>query len=178
MPRVIVGSILDAQADVLVNPANSFLRHGGGLAKIIADAAAPKNAWPDGHSTHKVCDDVGKAWWDEQFKHPSIAVGDCGVTSAGHLGFAAILHAVGPIWTGGTRYERELLHCCVRSIANHCVVRGWQTIACPAISCGLFRFPVDEAAGILLTSAQRYEAADGISFTFYVMPEHAQAFGA
>lgn len=172
---VVEGSILEAPTDAIVNAANSFLRHGAGLAKVIADAAAPRNVRWSGGSTY---DDVGKAWWQEQFKHPLIPTGGVGVTSAGHLPHKAIIHAVGPVWRDGTYHERELLARCVRSIGDACYVRGYETVAVPAISCGIFGFPVDKAANILLDEAAIYENNNPVEFIFYVMgDEHAQAFG-
>lgn len=170
MPNLVVGSILEADADAIVNPANSFLRHGGGLARLIADAAAPK-VNPFGK-----CDAIGKAWWDEQFRHPSVPTGGACVTSAGHLPFKGIIHAVGPIWKDGTLYERELLEECIWSIGETAEVNRWSRIAVPAISCGLFRFPVEEAAAILWATAEKAEELSTLEFTFYVMPEHVEAF--
>lgn len=138
-----LGSILDVQADAIVNPANSFLRHGAGLAKVIADACAPKNR-PTASPRH--CDAVGVSWWKEQGRHPLIPTGGAGWTSAGHLSYRGIVHAVGPIWGGGDFLEKQLLE---MAYANACSVaheNKCRSLALPAISCGIFGFPVKQAA--------------------------------
>lgn len=166
MIRLLEGSILEATTDVIVNPANSFLRHGGGLAKIIA-AAATEGLNPEDKA----------AWWAEQHNTPSIPTGAAVLGKPGALPFCGIIHAVGPIWGGGTYFERELLARVVRNIGDICVVNGYKSVALPAISCGLFRFPVDEAARIITTAA-RFSYHYGLRWDVHVLgDEHVQAFG-
>lgn len=145
------GSILDVEADCIVNPANSFLRHGGGLAAIIAKAARGPQM-PNPGEDERVwwskdrTDPVGAAWDREQAAHPLIPTGGAGWTSAGHLSYRGIVHAVGPIWGGGEYLEKQLL---AMAYANACSVaheHGCRSIALPAISCGIFGFPVHLAA--------------------------------
>lgn len=165
-------SILDAKQDVIVNPANSFLRHGGGLARIIAEAAAPSinksKALPSSAEAA-----ASKAWWNEQYTAPSIPTGAIHVTSAGLLPFKAIIHAVGPIWKDGNLLEHDLLELTHESIFDRCAAEGWS-VAVPAISCGLFRFPIDEAAPTALNVAGWYPLLD---IHFYLMgDEHYNAY--
>lgn len=176
MPSLVVGSILEADADAIVNPANSFLNHGGGLAGIIASAAAPLAAkYPD---RPHMWEDADREWRLDQSSAPLIATGDAYPTSAGTLPFEGVIHAVGPVWKDGTLYERQLLSKCVWSIAEQAAAYGWTRIAVPAISCGLFRYPVEDAARVLWVTARHVEPVYLVSFTFYVMPEHQPAFEA
>lgn len=128
------GSILESKADYIVNPANSFLRHGAGLAKVIADAAAPKD------SAER------KAWWREQRIAPLIATGNACMTTAGALPYRGIIHAVGPVWNGGSFYERSLLISAYHRALDLAERAGGKSVAFPAISAGLFGFPISSAA--------------------------------
>lgn len=152
------GSILNSTADTIVNPANCFLRHGGGLARIIADAArdfgdklVPVTQVHGMHTANEAerIRELAAGWQREQAEHPNIATGDAGWTSAGALTqFKGIVHAVGPIYKDGTLYESQLLASThQRSIA---VARehGCASIAFPAISTGIFNYPIAEAAQI------------------------------
>lgn len=166
-------SILDAPQDVIVNPANSFLRHGGGLARIIADAAAPpinkRNTLPSSPAAA-----ASKEWWNEQYNTPSIPTGDLYVGSPGALPHKAIIHAVGPIYGNGNYMEHDLLEILHERIFDECAAKGWS-VAVPAISCGLFRFPVADAAQIAVSvAANGYPDAD---IHFYLMgDEHYTAY--
>lgn len=152
------GSILDSEADCIVNPANSHLAHGGGLARVIALAAmGPPAVNPgmderDWHSRERLTD-VAKAWAAEQRDAPLVPTGGACVTSAGVLPFKAIIHAVGPVWGGGGFKERELLfsaHAEAVMAADH---RDFQSIAFPAISCGVFGYPPRLAAPVAISAA-------------------------
>jgi O-acetyl-ADP-ribose deacetylase (regulator of RNase III) len=153
-------SILDVEADCIVNPANSFLNHGGGLARIISDAAT--KPWefvadnPDELSVaelraaYDAHNDSAAQWAVDHLNAPLIATGNVHVTSAGVLPYKGVIHAVGPIWNGGAFYERALLKA---AYANACAAahdKGWRSIAFPAISCGIFGFPVKAAAPIAI----------------------------
>lgn len=145
--KIIQGSILDAQTDTIVNPANSFLHHTGGLARVIAEAATPSPYSCNRHE-HSVFyyDQRNICWWDEQNFHPNVPTGGAAWTSAGALPYAGIVHAVGPIWGGGEFYEHELLYEAHMSALNLAETKGCKSVAFPAISCGIFGFPVEEAA--------------------------------
>lgn len=169
MIRVVQGDLLSQPVECIVNPANGFLRHGGGLAKIIADRAAPKNlSGPTGDAREpNRCDEVGKAWWHEQFTTPTIATGDAVVTSSGHLPFG-LIHAVGPVWKDGSLCEKALLASAHANAMALAVENGWKSIGFPAISCGLFRFPVEVAAPIALSVAQGFrDQFENITFALF-----------
>lgn len=146
---IVNGSIFDADVEAIVNPANSFLRHGGGLARAIADAAtAVPHAEDVPEHTYFYAAGRAAAWQDEQEQHPAIPTGGAGWTSAGALPYKGIVHAVGPIWQDGSLYESALLACAYRSAAAVAAAKGCRSAAFPAISCGIFGFPVDLAAQI------------------------------
>jgi O-acetyl-ADP-ribose deacetylase (regulator of RNase III) len=159
------GSILDFEGDCVVNPANSFMRHGAGLARIIADAAQSV-----GYSAQTGKPDPARFAAARAFRAENAAVsltatGNVAVTSAGVLPFKGIVHAVGPIWNGGAYHEAELLERVVDRALAEALDREWRTIALPAISCGIFGFPVDRAARIMVQEAKRYkDQFDTIAF--------------
>lgn len=175
------GSILDLKVDAIVNPANSFLRHSGGLAAVIARAATapfdpfPLEQWATPHGERPTpiekmrvaCSEHDQRiarWQREHANAPLIATGNVYATSAGVLPFQAVIHAVGPIWDGGRFLEIDLLeqvHC---SILDLCVERDFRSVALPAISCGVFGFPVDAAAPIATDVAAWY--GDRLDITF------------
>jgi O-acetyl-ADP-ribose deacetylase (regulator of RNase III) len=111
------GSILDATTDAIVNPANSHLRHGGGLARVIDDAATKPfyvagtfGGTLDELKAARAAHDVKRLQWDaDHASAPLVPVGAAHATSPGVLDFKAVIHAVGPVWGGGHHYERELL---------------------------------------------------------------------
>jgi len=175
MVTLIRGSILDFEGDAIINPANSHLQHSGGLARLIAAKAAP---WDD---TMRYWNDAERLWahrsgeWRrEQTNHALIPTGGCGVTSAGALPYKAILHAVGPIWGGGGYQEDKLLWRCHLSVLETANRMGFDSIAMPAISCGIFGYPVERAAPIAIEAALGFSRPD---VTFYLPDEgHIEAF--
>lgn len=164
------GSILDFEGDVIVNPANNFLQHGGGLAAFIAKAAAPWDHnfayWGSEEHAQAV---ATTEWQEEQRNHPLIATGAAGWTSAGALPYKGIVHAVGPIWEGGGFLEEDLLelvheHALMVAEEHEC-----RSIAFPAISCGIFGFPVEKAAPIAIEVAKwgKYYNIDHVAFYLF-----------
>lgn len=156
------GSILDVEADCIVNPANSFLNHDGGLARIIRDAAAPLARFDSMDTAYYntgedlALYDQDIAWAYEQAAAPLIATGNVHVTSAGRLPYKGIIHAVGPIWNGGHFHERPLLKAAHANACAEAHKRGWKSIAFPAISCGIFGFPVEQAAKSAMSGVQSW----------------------
>jgi putative ATPase len=182
--KIVHGNLLEAEADVIVNPANSFLRHGGGLAKIIADAATAISAPPaEGGIYHTAYrteryfaeSEAADHWRREQADHPNIPTGGVGVTSAGALPFKSINHAVGPIWGGGSYCEDTLLARAHIDAFEMCCERGWKSVAVPAISCGIFGFPVERAARVAVLCADAYDDVLDITFCLFSQ-EHYDAY--
>jgi O-acetyl-ADP-ribose deacetylase (regulator of RNase III) len=69
-----------------------------------------------------------------------------------------VIHTVGPVWRGGTHGEPELLASCYRSSLQLAVEHGVRTIAFPAISCGIYGYPPDQAAPIAIAETARFTA--------------------
>lgn len=177
------GSILDAATEVIVNPANGHLRHGGGLAAVIARAAMDYGklvpiTQPHGMHTANESDHIralGAVWQAEQDAAPLIATGDAFATSAGALSpyFRHIIHAVGPIWGGGDFCEAELLRSAHYRALQVAAKLGVESIAFPAISCGIFGYPVDRAAHQAIAAT----AYSGMNVQFFLFEdEHMDAY--
>lgn len=162
------GSILDFEGDCIVNPANSFLHHGAGLAHIIANAAAPRvpgAAYLDDTEPGRAKQRAASLGWRaEQSQHPLIPTGSVGVTSAGALPYKGIIHAVGPIWGGGQFCEATLLTSVHEEACAAAHERGWCSIAFPAISCGIFGFPVYKAAALAVAAVSFWAVDMEVSF--------------
>lgn len=171
------GSILDFEGDCIVNPANSFLQHGGGLARIIDEAA---QGGRDGDFVNRLTGNfanchangiglVGRVgrWQEDNKTAPNVATGDAYMTSAGVLPYKNVIHAVGPIWAGGDLCEAELLTRVHHKTFKLAYDAGLRSIAVPAISCGIFGFPVDLAAPIALDAASWWSHILDITFVLF-----------
>lgn len=124
-----VTDLLYAPVDVIVNPANSGLAHGGGIAAQILDAAG------------EVLDRESEQLIRE---YGEIETGMAVYTSAGRLPFKAVIHAVGPVM--GTGDEQHKIEQAVLRSLLLCETNGWQAIAFPAISTGIFNVPIETCA--------------------------------
>jgi len=127
--ELVQGDITKQEVDAIVNAANTRLAGGGGVDGAIHRAGGPslmqetRQRYPDGCPT-----------------------GSAVVTGAGSLQARYVFHAVGPVWRGGQRGESDLLaaayHRCLElAVENEC-----ESIAFPAISTGVYGYPVDQAA--------------------------------
>jgi O-acetyl-ADP-ribose deacetylase (regulator of RNase III) len=135
--RVVVrgGDITKMAVDAIVNAANERMLGGGGVDGAIHAAAGPELL--------EACRRVPEV-------RPGVRcpTGEARCTPAFRLPARWVVHTVGPVWRGGDRGERELLASCYASSLQVAVELGARSIAFPAISCGVYRFPLQQAAQI------------------------------
>jgi O-acetyl-ADP-ribose deacetylase (regulator of RNase III) len=154
------GDITKVPADAIVNAANSSLLGGGGVDGAIHRAGGP-------------------AILEESRRLGGCATGDAKATTAGDLPARIVIHAVGPVWQGGGQGEDDLLASAHRRSLESASERGARTIAFPAISTGVYRFPVDRAARIAIETTADYLASnpdvDCVTFVLF-SNDHLAAF--
>ena len=127
--ELVQGDITQQSVDAIVNAANSQLAGGGGVDGAIHRAAGPG-----------VIEET-------QTRYPlGCPTGDAVATDAGRLPAKFIFHAVGPVWRGGREHEADLLRSAHRRCLQLAAKHDCTSIAFPAISTGVYRFPVDVAA--------------------------------
>jgi O-acetyl-ADP-ribose deacetylase (regulator of RNase III) len=129
--EILKTDITTLAVDAIVNAANSSLLGGGGVDGAIHRAAGP--------DLLAECRLLG-----------GCKTGEARLTKGYRLPARFVLHAVGPVWNGGDQKERELLASCYRNCFALARQHGLHTLAFPAISCGIYRFPVDLAVEIAL----------------------------
>lgn len=133
--ELVEGDITELEVDAIVNPANEELKLGGGVAGAIREKG--------GESIQKECNRIG-----------GTPVGTAVMTGAGELSVKQVIHAVGPRMGEGD--EDRKLAAAVRASLALADRNGLKSIAIPAISTGIFEFPMDRCARILLTEVHRY----------------------
>jgi O-acetyl-ADP-ribose deacetylase len=143
------GDITKLDVDAIVNAANTTLLGGGGVDGAIHRAAGPELL--------AECRTLG-----------GCRPGEAKITRGYNLPARLIIHTVGPVWSGGTRGEGEVLANCYRNSLRLAVENGIKTIGFPAISCGAYRYPISEAAQIALDTTREFLASENIDKVIFV----------
>lgn len=162
--ELLQGDIACERVDAIVNAANSRLAGGGGV-----DGAIHRRGGPS-------------IMEETRAKYPEgCPTGSAVITRAGNLDAQYVLHAVGPVWSGGGRGEESLLagayrRCLELAVEHHC-----QSIAFPALSAGAYRYPIDQAARVGLSTVIAFLREQGspslVRFVLFDAPAY-EAFAA
>jgi O-acetyl-ADP-ribose deacetylase (regulator of RNase III) len=157
--RLVEGDITAQRVDAIVNAANASLLGGGGVDGAIHRAGGP-------------------AILEECRRLGGCDTGDAKATGAGELAARYVIHTVGPVWRGGEHDEDELLASCHRRSVEVAAQLGCRTVAFPAISTGVYGFPVARAARIAIgTTADELDARpeiEKVTFVLFGRDAHAE----
>lgn len=135
--KIIKGDITQLKVDAIVNAANTTLLGGGGVDGAIHHAAGPRLL-------------------DECKKLGGCGVGHAKLTQGYQLPAKYIIHTVGPVWRGGVKGEPQLLCSCYEECLDLALKNGIKTIAFPAISCGIYGYPISQAATIAIKETANF----------------------
>lgn len=158
------GNLVACDVDAIVNAANSSLLGGGGVDGAIHRAAGPE-LLAECRTLH------------------GCAPGDAKITRGYRLKARHVIHTVGPVWHGGNRGEPETLASCYRRSLELALAAGLRTVAFPAISCGAYGYPIEDAARIAVGEVTSFLASDAtlervrlVCFSKEVYDAYRQAF--
>ncbi len=139
--RVCQGDITLEEVDAIVNAANEYLKHGGGVAYAIVRRGGREIQ----EESDRIVRRLGK-----------VPTGFAAITTGGNLKARMVIHTVGPVWKGGRDNEDEKLRRAVISPLEIANGYGFESIVFPAISTGIYGFPKDRAARIIFSAIEEW----------------------
>lgn len=146
--EAVQGDITAEPVDAIVNAANEHLAPGGGVCGAIHAAGGPSIA--------EECRRIGHC-----------PTGGAVATTAGALRARQVIHAVGPVWHGGERSEADLLASAYVSALDEAARVGARSIAFPAISTGIFGYPLEEATAVAVEAVRNWKG-EGVDLVRFV----------
>uniref|UniRef100_A0A669BI64 Macro domain-containing protein n=1 Tax=Oreochromis niloticus TaxID=8128 RepID=A0A669BI64_ORENI len=158
--------LTDFKVDAVVNAANSFLQHGAGLAQALCEAGGPQ---------------IQMESKDYIFKHGSLLTGEAIVTNAGSLPCRKIIHAVGPQLSPNPSYPEvshaePFLKTTITSILQKATQYRLDSVAIPAISSGLFSYPLSDCAKTIAVADFAQTAQRKMDVYFVIFPSDRDTF--
>lgn len=153
--EVMLGDIAALDVDAIVNAAKHSLLGGGGVDGAIHQAAGPQLL-------------------EECRLLNGCETGEAKMTQGYNLPASWVIHTVGPVWHGGYKNEPELLKSCYQKSLKLAADKGLKSIAFPAISCGVYRYPREQAASIAIDTTQTFltesSSIESVIFACYSDP--------
>ena len=142
-----VGDITKEDAGAIVNAANSSLMGGGGVDGAIHRAGGPEIL--------KECEEIRRAQYPE-----GLPTGEAVITTAGKMAAKHVIHTVGPVYGRGGKDKAELLAACYRNSLSLAAKKGLKVVAFPAISTGVYGYPLEEAAQVSSQAVAKFLDSD------------------
>jgi len=147
MVVVKVGDITKEDADAIINAANSSLMGGGGVDGAIHRAGGPEIL--------KECKEIRRTQYPD-----GLPTGQAVITTAGKMAARHVIHTVGPVYGRGGKDKAELLADCYRNSLSLAAKKGLKTVAFPAISTGVYGYPLEEAAQVSSRAIEKFLGSD------------------
>ncbi|MCX7855379.1 MAG: macro domain-containing protein [Anaerolineae bacterium] len=160
--ELVEGDITELGTDAIVNAANEYLAHGGGVAGVIARKGGP--------TIQRESDE-----WVRRYG--PVPTGSAAITSGGRLKARYVIHAVGPVYDRtDPEQSAQLLASAVRAALRMADEHNLKSVALPAISTGIFGYPMEEAAEVMLQAAADYlqgeTGLERVVFCLYGQPAY------